>query len=191
MKLRLFRVALLGSAIMVSGCTSTPEPVESRPATWAQPASLPAPGNFYQVDEAIFRSAVPGAEHIAALRKAGIRTILNLRGEEGDTAAFQSAGFVTRQYPMGAGRVTQADLVAVLKIIRESPKPVLVHCWHGSDRTGFIIAGYRVVHQGWTKEEAVRELRGGGFGFHYVFANIPATVNALDVEAVRRELDTP
>jgi protein tyrosine phosphatase (PTP) superfamily phosphohydrolase (DUF442 family) len=191
----LFPAALLFAAVVAavattSGCTSTPEPAESRPANWAQPVSPLAPDNFFQVSGELFRSAAPAAEHIAALRKAGVRTILSLRDSEEDTAAFQSAGFATRQYPMSARSVTQADLVAVLKLVRESPKPVLVHCRHGADRTGFIVAGYRVVCEGWTKEEAVRELRRGGFGFHeMLFGNILDAVRTLDPASVRRELD--
>jgi protein tyrosine/serine phosphatase len=184
-------VALLVAA-MAAGCTTSSEPPETRPANWAQPVAPSAPDNFYQVSPELFRSAVPKAEHIAALRKAGIKTIVNLRESTGDTEAFRAAGFVTLQHPMEAGNVSQADLVAVLKLLRKAPRPVLVHCWHGADRTGFIVAGYRIVREGWTKEEAVRELRRGGFGFHeIVFGNIPEAVNALDVATVRREAEAP
>ena len=182
----LFVAVLTGTG----GCTTSPESPETRPLHWAQAAAPSAPENFYQVSPELFRSAVPKAEHIAALRKAGIRTIVNLRGSDGDADAFRAAGFITLQHPMEAGAVSQADLVAVLKLLHEAPKPALVHCWHGADRTGFIVAGYRVVREGWSKEEAVRELRRGGFGFHgVVFGNIPDAVNALDVSVVRRAVD--
>ena len=44
--------------------------------------------------------------------------------------------------------------------------PFFVHCQHGSDRTGVCIAAYRIVVQGWTKQDAIREMTGGNYGFH-------------------------
>ena len=52
--------------------------------------------------------------------------------------------------------------------IRRASGPVLVHCLHGSDRTGTIVAMYRIVEQGWTREAAIAEMTGGGYGYHAV-----------------------
>jgi hypothetical protein len=43
------------------------------------------------------------------------------------------------------------------------------------------------VVQGWTKEDALREMRDGGFGFHEVWQNLPGWIDQLDLEAVRKE----
>ncbi|MDR3213377.1 MAG: tyrosine-protein phosphatase [Azoarcus sp.] len=181
-------LAVLLVVAMSGGAVAAP-PSEERPAGWAQPVAPVAPENFYQVSPDLFRSAAPKQEHIEALHKAGIKTIMNLRQRE-EKSVFQAAGFIVHHRPMDAGSVSEADLLAVLKLLRASPRPALVHCWHGSDRTGFIVAGYRIVEQGWRKEDAISELRQGGFGFHELwYGNIIKTLMAIDAGALRRELD--
>jgi hypothetical protein len=69
--------------------------------------------------------------------------------------------------------------------------PVLVHCQHGADRTGAMCAIYRVAVEGWTKEEAAQEMTGGGFGFHAVWQNLPAWIEALDIERLRKAAGVP
>lgn len=46
----------------------------------------------------------------------------------------------------------------------ESNYPVLIHCRAGLHRTGCLAAVYRMEYQGWSKEDALRELRAHGFG---------------------------
>ena len=88
---------------------------------------------------------------------------------------------------MGAGSVSASDLVTALKLLNKAEKPVLVHCWHGSDRTGFVVAGYRIVFQNWTRQAAIEELRLGGFGYHSkAYPNIIKTLEEMDIEAVRK-----
>jgi protein tyrosine/serine phosphatase len=93
---------------------------------------------------------------------------------------------------MDAGAVSEQDLIAVLRLIQVSPKPVLLHCWHGSDRTGFIVAGYRMVVMNWSAGQAIEEMRLGGFGFHEsYYQNIIETLAKIDVPAVRKAVLTP
>lgn len=185
-----FPLPLLLAALFLLGCgKATPEPTATRPAAWAQPVAATSPENFFQVSENLFRSAYPEEESIAALQTAGIKTIINLRSSNDQSEIFQEKGFTTHWYKMSAGSVSEADLIAVLKLLRTSPQPALVHCWHGSDRTGFIVAGYRIIEQGWSKEDAIAELRRGGFGYHeFWYPNIPDTLNALDIETVKNAL---
>ncbi len=46
---------------------------------------------------------------------------------------------------------------------------------------------YRIAVQGWTKEEAIREMTAGGYGFHEVFDNLPEWIEELDIESIERE----
>jgi protein tyrosine phosphatase len=74
------------------------------------------------------------------------------------------------------------DVVKFLRIVtKPSLQPVLVHCQHGSDRTGTMIAVYRVIIDGWSKDNAVREMTDGGFGFHPMWQNLISYIKALDV----------
>jgi len=178
---------LFTGALLLAGClTPTPLPPSSRPTYWAQPVPNTHLQNFYQVTPDLFRSHAP--DNAEDLRTAGIATVINLRVYNDSEEKILHGDFITHHYKMNAGSVSQDDLFNVLRLILDSPKPVLIHCWHGADRTGFIIAGYRIVVQNWDKEEAIREMRLGGFNFHSYYTNIPATLRALDVPALRARL---
>jgi protein-tyrosine phosphatase len=73
--------------------------------------------------------------------------------------------------------------------IVSNPKrtPILVHCQHGSDRTGMMCAMYRIVLQGWTEEAAIKEMIDRGYGFHEVWANIAPWINNLDVARIKTQ----
>jgi protein tyrosine/serine phosphatase len=80
------------------------------------------------------------------------------------------------------------DVVKFLKIVTDKDKqPVFVHCQHGSDRTGTMCAVYRVAVQGWSKEDALREMREGGYGFHTIWQNLVDYFNAMDVGKLKKE----
>jgi protein tyrosine/serine phosphatase len=158
------------------------EPARPRPAEWAQPVTNSTLGNFFQVSAELYRSKQVDPKHIPDLKRLGIRTILDLRYNHEDSKKFEAAGFTLVRYPLKAGSVTAQDLKTILRQVRAVPKPVLVHCWHGSDRTGFVVAGYRITQQNWTKEKAIDELCNGGFGFHARFyPNIVRTLQEADL----------
>ena len=83
------------------------------------------------------------------------------------------------------------DTIRFLKVMRDPENhPVFVHCAHGADRTGFMVAAYRVVEQGWTVEEAVAEMH--NFGFHPVWRQISEYLEKFDDEAMREKVqDAP
>tara|TARA_B100001094_G_C17501585_1_gene471289 strand:+ start:208 stop:474 length:267 start_codon:yes stop_codon:yes gene_type:complete len=74
-----------------------------------------------------------------------------------------------------------------LKIVSAPQKqPVLVHCQHGADRTGTMCAIYQVALQGWTKEEAIREMKDGGYDHHKIFKNLGRYIRKLDVAPIKK-----
>lgn len=158
-----------------------------RPAEWAQPVVGSSIQNCYRVSDELFRSRHPGKGDIPDLHALGVRSLINLTHFRGAGTAFEQNGFRLIQRSMSAGAVSVADLVAVLREVRLAEKPVLVYCWLGSDRTGFIVAGYRIVLQNWPREDAIDEMRLGGFGFHeWNYPKMIATLQTLDVAAVRK-----
>ena len=158
-----------------------------RPVNWAQPMINTTIGNLYKVSNDVFRSEQPEDKDISDLKKMKIKTLLNLREHSEDDAVFQKKGLYLIHHRMGAGSVSASDLVTALKLLNKAEKPVLVHCWHGSDRTGFVVAGYRIVFQNWTRQAAIEELRLGGFGYHSkAYPNIIKTLEEMDIEAVRK-----
>jgi protein tyrosine/serine phosphatase len=93
---------------------------------------------------------------------------------------------------MAAGEVTVKDIENCLRIIESSPKPVLVHCWHGSDRTGIIVAAYRIVYEGWSVDEAEKEFRDDTYGHHeFWYKNLVSLLRHTDWEAVKKRLREP
>lgn len=166
------------------GLAETPQP---RPADWAAPVNGTAVKNCFKVSDDIYRSAQPAGEAASSMKDLGIKSILNLRHyHPEDSEEFKKAGIILYSYKMDAGSASIKDLIEALKIIQTAPKPILIHCWHGSDRTGFIIAGYRMAMQGWSAEKAIEELRKGGYGYHELeFPHIIKELREMDIQAVR------
>lgn len=157
-----------------------------RPAEWAQPVIASTLENCFRVSDDLYRSAKPGTDDISDLRALGIKSVINLRYFR-EAASFERNGLHVINHRTWAGSVSVSDLVAVLRQFRLAEKPVLVHCWHGSDRTGFIVAGYRMIFQNWSRESAIAELCQGGFGYHEAsYPNITKTLREMDLAAVKK-----
>jgi protein tyrosine phosphatase (PTP) superfamily phosphohydrolase (DUF442 family) len=181
--------AVLLTAFAFSSCYfRTSSPAVPRPASWAERIPSKHLKNLYKLDEGVFRSEQPSRAGFEELRDLGIRTVLNLRSSHSDNDEAAGSGLVLVRVPMTAGRFTEADIVAALRAIKDAAKPVLIHCQAGADRSGVVSAMYRVVFQGWSKEEAVAELLGGGFGFHSRYKNIPEFIRGANVDKIRKRL---
>ena len=145
--------------------------------------------NLYRINDDLYRSGQPDAEGFTELEQMGIRTVLNLRELHKDTRKARHTQLMLMSYPVAAGEVTAADVENCLKLMACSPKPVLVHCWHGSDRTGIVVAAYRIVFQKWSVEEAEKEFRDERFGYHeFWYANLLELLRTTDWDAMRGRL---
>lgn len=124
--------------------------------------------NFHVVSEhALYRSAQLTKEQFAAvIRENRIKSILNLRGAhpgepwyDDEVGASQRAGVKHYDYPLSATRlVSERQIAAILEILREAPKPLLIHCRSGADRTGLVASLFRFALEGAGPEEADRQL---------------------------------
>ena len=93
---------------------------------------------------------------------------------------------------MTADKPSLAHVEAFLKVVADTNNlPALVHCRRGADRTGMMVAAYRVVMQGWTKEKAITEMRDGGFHFNKGYQDIVEVVQSLDPKKLRAQLGLP
>lgn len=168
------------------------EPAFKRPANWAMPIALPGAPNLHQVSADLYRSAQPEPEGMHNLKQKGIKTIVNLRSFSSDRDELRGTGLGYEHLFMKAWHPERKEVVEFLRIVSDPKrKPVLVHCLHGADRTGTMCAVYRVAVQGWTKQQAIREMTDGGYGFHAVWQNLPEWIEELDVEAIRKEVGIP
>ncbi len=120
--------------------------------------------NFGKVSESLYRGAQPDAIAITNLSRLGIKTIINLRMPDDvwkpEEVLAQANGILYTNIPLhGLGRPTDKDVERILSIIENSQLPVFVHCQHGCDRTGTIIACYRIKREKWSVEDALKEAR--------------------------------
>lgn len=159
-----------------------------RDPAWAQPLHRKGVPNFYRVNANLYRSAQPDAEGMKALKAMGIRTVVNLRAFHSDRDEIGSTGLMSEHIYMKTWHPEREDVVRFLRIVTDPARqPVLVHCQHGSDRTGMMVASYRVVVQGWSKERAAREMTEGGYGFHEIWQNLVRWLDAADIDGIRRD----
>jgi protein tyrosine phosphatase (PTP) superfamily phosphohydrolase (DUF442 family) len=160
-----------------------------RPATWAQPLSRPGLPNFYKISDDLYRGEQPTAAGFAELKKMGIKTVVNLRALHSDPGEKVDMGLDVEHIEVEPWNLDETDVVRFLRIVTDkSCTPVFVHCQHGSDRTGTMSAAYRIVVQGWSKDEAIREMTRGGFGYHEGWENLQTFLRQLDVGAIQKQL---
>lgn len=151
------------------------------------PSGVP---RFRKVDEHVYRGGQPTEDGFQNLAKLGVKTILDLREEDSRSAAEQkavtAAGMRYVAVPMqGMQRPTDASMVKALNLLEDSSSgPVFVHCKRGADRTGDVIACYRVEHDHWQNTKALAEARSIGMSWfqqaiqHYVLSYRPRVLDA-------------
>jgi tyrosine-protein phosphatase SIW14 len=135
---------------------------------FAQKLAVQGVPNFGQVSPSLFRGAQPSDEGFGALAKMGVGIVVDLRGE-GDNEREQvtKLGMEYVAIPSQCSHMTAEGIAKFLAILRDHPdKKVFVHCHYGVDRTGMMVAAYR-ISQGWTAEESRREMESFGFTFKH------------------------
>lgn len=127
--------------------------------------------NFYQVDSHVYRGGQPSQTGFQYLARLGVKTVLDLR--EAGNRALQEEKMVTSlglQYvnvPMsGLTPPTAAQISQILALLENtSTGAVFVHCMRGADRTGAVIAAYRIDHDRWNNDRALEEAKSDGMSF--------------------------
>ena len=187
--MRLYKIITCATLLLlISGCSLfSATGLSPRPSEWAQPIDRPGLPNLYKVDDHLYRGAQPTADGIGELKKMGIRTVINLRALHSDRDEIGDTEIGYVHIPMTAINAHNIHAIAFLQTLLDPTKaPVFVHCQHGADRTGTIVAVYRILIHDWTKKEALREMIRGGYGFHTVFEGLIKFIEDLDVEEIKR-----
>jgi protein tyrosine phosphatase (PTP) superfamily phosphohydrolase (DUF442 family) len=165
-----------------------PAQATGRNPDWAQPLHRAGVPNFYRVSANLYRSAQPDADGMKVLKAMGIRTVVNLRAFHSDHDLLAGTGLYSEHIYMKTWHPEEEDVVRFLRIVTDPARqPVLVHCQHGSDRTGMMVAFYRVIVQGWSTEQAAREMTEGGYGFHEIWQNLVHWLEDANLSRIRRE----
>ncbi len=115
--------------------------------------------------------------------------MLDLAGGKGDTLLIPDGSLKLVQIRMSAMGLHDDRVLEALRVmIDPANRPLMVHCKQGADRTGALVALYRVVVQGWSKQKAVLEMKDGGYHHSELWLNMDYDVMKADVDALRRAL---
>ena len=163
-------------------------PAAGRPAAWAAPVVRPGLPNLFKVSDDLYRGMQPTAEGFRELQALGVKTVVNLRSLHSDRGKIAGTDLEYEHVRVEPWDAETDEAVRFLRIVTDKGRvPVFVHCQHGADRTGAMCAVYRIAVQGWSKEEAIREMTDGGFGYHEAWENLIAFIRGVDVPALRRQ----
>lgn len=192
-----FRTALLFAALVLSlldlRAIQADPVVQPRAASLLDRArvserifGLPGLSNVGRVASGVYRGAQPQPEGYATLKSMGIRTVINLRLLHSEREAVTAAGMKSIEIPMNTFKDLSPEKVKrVIGFIRDpANQPVFVHCAHGQDRTGIVVAAYRMEANGWSREDAIAEMQ--VFGFNDIWHELMEFVRKYPATAARK-----
>ncbi len=152
-------------------------------------------GNFHTVLAGeLYRASQPSSNQIASYKKDyGIRTIVNLRGDntgspwyDEEVEAAKKLGITHINFRMSARReLTQERSEELVSILRDAPKPILVHCNGGADRSGLASALFLAAVANKGEEAAEDQL-----SFHYGHVSIPYLSSSFAMDRTFENLET-
>ena len=189
--LKPLKILIILTALCIVACsTTTPSTPPQNTAHWATEVGKET--NLYRLDDKLFRSEQLTEKDYELLRKNNINTLINLRffDRNDDRQAFGKTTLTLVNTPLLTWSITPQEVARVLWQIEQHQRngAVLIHCYHGADRTGLISAMYRIVYQNWELNEAKREMMQGPYGFHSVWKNIEGFFTEKNINEIKQEL---
>ncbi len=131
----------------------------------ASKETIPGVENFGRVTAQLYRGAQPTAEGFDQLQSLGVKIIVDFRDEKGaierERKAIEERRLQFVSIPWNARHdPTPEQVREFFEVLRAHPaEKIFAHCHYGADRTGTMVAAYRIAGQGWTADEAVREMK--------------------------------
>jgi protein tyrosine phosphatase (PTP) superfamily phosphohydrolase (DUF442 family) len=130
-------------------------------------AGLP---NFGEVTPTLYRGGQPTAEGFAMLASMGVKIVVDATRSTRDKAEVEKLGMTYVPLPWYCSFPSDKVIDHFMEIIRQNPgKKIFVHCRLGEDRTGMMIAAYRMAQDGWTARQAMLEMHDFGYGMWHHF----------------------
>jgi tyrosine-protein phosphatase SIW14 len=125
--------------------------------------------NFHNVQDWLMRGGQPTPAQLGQLAAAGVRTVISLRtgpkATQAELRLVEELGMKFIHIPIYYLCLPdEATLETFLQALDDAGnQPLFIHCFHGVDRTGFLVAIYRMSREGWTFAEAYEEMKRCGF----------------------------
>ncbi len=138
------------------------------PPRAAQKFELDGVPNFGKINATLYRGGQPSKNGFEELKRLGVQIVVNLRDDnsEAERSAVTAAGLEYVAVPWDCRHPANSLAARFLQVLQENrEKKIFVHCHAGVDRTGLMIAAYRMAEQGWTPEQARDEMKDFGFNF--------------------------
>ena len=167
----------------------------------AEHPQVPGVSNFHQVDVRVYRGAQPSGRGFENLAGLGIKTVIDLRpgGEHSLTHEKRVVeGLGMRYVSLPLKKMTApsgSQIAALLQLILDgSAAPVFIHCQRGADRTGAVIACYRIAHDHWDNGRALQEARNYGMRWYqlalksYVLSYQPPLTSIASTPSITADL---
>ena len=138
----------------------------SAPRNFGHKRKIKGIANFGEVTPTLFRGGQPNVHGFDALAKMGVDIVVDTRGEraKSEGKVVQHLGMQYVSIPWHCPFPHDETFVMFLKLVKDNPnKKIFVHCRLGDDRTGMMIAAYRMAAESWSADEALREMQIFGF----------------------------
>ncbi len=168
-RIRAFALPLLLMIVICGSAAPQPEAGNSSghsTRTYGERRRVNGIGDFGEVTPRLFRGAQPNHAGFKALSKMGVGIVVDTRGDRTKTEGkeVRRLGMKYVAIPWHCPFPHDEAFAKFLRLMRGNPdKKVFVHCRLGDDRTGMMIAAYRMADEDWTADEAMREMREFGF----------------------------
>ena len=184
-KHRFLPILILSAALVSPAFAASPA---ARPDTWAVAVAAQGVGNLWRLEPDLYRSARPESAGFRELEKLGVKAVLDVESPADDVAA-KGTKLKLYHVPMTAFGLRDDRVLEAMRILSDpANRPIVIHCRLGADRTGAMMALYRVVVEGWSKADAIREMNEGGYHHSSFWKNLDQYVAAVDVDALRKKL---
>ena len=142
--------------------------------------------NFGQVNAAYYRGSQPAGDDYAQLAAFGVKAVVDLQadGQADEQQLVEKAGMKFFRIPMTTHKAPTVDELASFLTLVNNPanQPVYVHCAGGRHRTGVMTAAYRMTHDGWTADQAFKEMKQYKFGAEFLHPEFKKYVYAFRSE---------
>jgi hypothetical protein len=140
------------------------QPLARNPAAKMDKRVIP---DFAEVTPTLYRGAQPRKHGFETLARMGIRIVVDLRGDRrGERREVNRLGMEYIPMHWECSFPKDRIFAQFLTLIQKNPgKRIFIHCRVGDDRTGMMIAAYRMAEEGWSAKQAMKEMEKYGFSF--------------------------